>query len=128
MVDLAKLDELIARVEKAAGPDRQIDFDFASMEGWTLQKMKGDRQPYWRKPGETAYYMRSEPPRYTASIDEALGLVERLLPGKLLRLSNEYQGFWRATVGLTEGTGMRTAALAIILALLEALREASHDH
>ena len=73
--------KLLARVEAATGPDREIDGALALMEGWTFQKMKGDREPYWRKPGATEYWNRSTLINYTASIDAALALVERMLPG-----------------------------------------------
>jgi hypothetical protein len=56
----------------------------------------------------------------TASIDAALALVERVLPDKLLRLSNEYMGFWKARVGLAQSPGRPTAPLAILSALLSA--------
>jgi hypothetical protein len=69
------MDELIERLEKATGPDRELDGAIALSLGWTFQKMKGDSKPYYRKPGETTYYMRSEVPAYTASIDAALTLV-----------------------------------------------------
>jgi hypothetical protein len=68
------MDELIERLEKATGPDRELDGAIALSLGWTFQKMKGDSKPYYRKPGETTYYMRSEVPAYTASIDAALTL------------------------------------------------------
>lgn len=65
---------LAERVEKLTGPDREVDGAICLALGWTLQKMKGDRHPYYRRPGETDYYMRSTPPAYTASIDAARSL------------------------------------------------------
>lgn len=70
-----ELGELAERLEKASGPDQEIDGAICLALGWTLQKMKGDSRPYYRKPGVTLYYMRSEPPAYTTSIDAALTLV-----------------------------------------------------
>lgn len=78
---MSALTELRERVLAATGPDREIDGDFAILAGWTFVKMKGDRNPYWRKPGVTEWYMRSDLPNFTASIDAALALVERMLPG-----------------------------------------------
>lgn len=69
------LAELIDRLEKATEPDGVLDDELARIAGWTFQKMTGDAKPYWREPGETAYYMRSKRPSFTASIDAALTLV-----------------------------------------------------
>lgn len=71
------MNEIIALLEKADGPDRAIDADIAKAIGWTHQKMKGDAKHYWRKPGETKYFMRVDagPPKYTHSIDDAVSLV-----------------------------------------------------
>lgn len=71
-------DELLALAQKVAmatGPDRELDGAIARSRGWTFEKMKGDARPYFRKPGATAYYMRSDAPTFTASIDAALTLV-----------------------------------------------------
>jgi hypothetical protein len=74
---------LAARCEAATGADREIDGAIALAFGWTLQKMRGDAKPYWRKPGETKFYTRelSGPPAYTSSIDDITALIQRELPG-----------------------------------------------
>lgn len=69
--------DLIERLEAATGPAHDLDGEIALALGWTYQKMKGDQRAYFRRPGETAYYNRSEPPRYTSSIDAALTLVPK---------------------------------------------------
>lgn len=69
------MDDLIKRLEAATGPSRELDQEICLALGWTFQKMKGDRRPYFRKPGDTEFYQRSEPPDYTSSIDAALTLV-----------------------------------------------------
>ena len=56
MPDRAELERLLKRVEGATGPDREID--------WLL-----------------TFDGAEAPMEYTASIDAALGLVERCLPG-----------------------------------------------
>lgn len=126
---MGKLDDLIARVEAASDRDRSIDADIARMEGWTFTKMKGDRQEYWRKPGSTEYWDRrlDGPPAYTASIDVALALIERLLPGWDYGLDRD-EGQYFATiapVGPTTAKGVQAEAksqpLAIMLAALRAL-------
>jgi len=76
----AELQALIERVKAATGPDREIDLEIALFAGWTHVRMKGDAKPYWRKPGETQYFMRSEPPRYTASLDAITAMIERDVP------------------------------------------------
>ena len=75
--------ELIARLESATGPDLELDGAIARLiMGWTFEKRKGDSKPYWRKAGVTDYYIREieGPPRYTASLDAIIALVENVLP------------------------------------------------
>ena len=72
MTDLLALADL---VEKLMGPDREIDGEICLALGWTHQKMKGDSKPYYRKPGDKVYYLRSEPPAYTGSLDAAMTLA-----------------------------------------------------
>jgi hypothetical protein len=112
--------ELIERVEAASGPARDIDGDIALMEGWTLSKMKGDGQAYWRKPGATEYWDRCTdgPPDYTRSIDAALALAERKLGvnwyGILLDAVREFG---------TAGTlGPEHLARYVVVAILRALQ------
>lgn len=80
--------DIIERLEKAPAPDREVDGLIAISRGWTFQKMKGDAKSYWRKPGVTDYYMRSDLPNFTGSIDAALTLVP--------------EGY-RWTIGITDG-------------------------
>ena len=75
--------ELIARLESATGPDLELDGAIARLiMGWTLEKRKGDRKPYWRKAGVTDYFIHKleGPPRYTKSLDAIIALVENVLP------------------------------------------------
>ena len=72
---MSDLSSLIERVEAATEGSRELDGAICLAFGWTHQKMKGDSKPYYRKPGETTYYMRSTPPKYTTSIDDALTLL-----------------------------------------------------
>lgn len=72
MADLLLLAEDCERVPE---PERSLDGDIAIAIGWTFQKMKGDRQPYYRRPGDTEWFMRSELPKYTSSIDAALTVI-----------------------------------------------------
>lgn len=76
MTDLPVLQSLLERVEGATGADREIDS--------RLNRLAyGDTPVLWPKGS------RSKP--YTASLDAALALVERVLPGHLIALA----GPWR---------------------------------
>jgi len=96
-LDRERLAELVERVRRATGADREIDrelylafeckplppegmtFDWIE-EGWPG---RGHVKPH----GLVTHYRDNSPtdgmlsPHYTASIDATLGLVERLLPG-----------------------------------------------
>jgi hypothetical protein len=56
------LSDLIARVEKAEGPDRELDRDLADAFGLSQGKLE-------------------HPERYSSSIDAAVSLAELVLPG-----------------------------------------------
>jgi hypothetical protein len=102
--------DLIERVEGATGPDRALDTaieralfgDEPITEGWqgTLE--------------------------YTASLDLALALCERVLPGWRVSVAHERNGEWSAFL-ITEDCDTAKAyapspALALILAMLRALQ------
>lgn len=84
----ADLQELLARVEKAGGPDRELDARiFCAVNGYTFRSHRPDLGP---PPTARAYVAYYEPkngehpsaycPAFTASLDAALALVERVLP------------------------------------------------
>lgn len=141
--------ELLARVEAASGPDREIDVllwaelidnrDIRYADGMVLAKSR--RVPFdecrigFIDPGKKNrnFYTAGEPsasiPRYTDSIDDALAVVEKVLPGQSWRAGNTLTrsddltksgGFCRL------GTGPEyyaaTPPLAIIVAVLRAER------
>jgi len=136
----AELQALLERVKAATGPDREIDLEIALFAGWTHVRMKGDAKPYWRKPGETQYFMRYEPPRYTASLDAITALIERELPGLCLSVGqNVHHFYWFASLGDVDDDGVPrevasghsefTAPLALTVAFLSAMiaqMEAEH--
>lgn len=106
---MTDLNELLERVKKATGPDRQLDYalfcHFAPMEvasAW--HPLNGHK--------------------YTTSIDSALGLVERVLPGWKWNIGHDANDDLHATVwhGVTEHDEYGSIApLAILAALLSAL-------
>ena len=77
---MTDLTALLERVEAATGPDREIDTEIARAFGWTPPGInpalwEGKETPsWWATPG---FGM----PAYTSSLDAAIALVERVLPG-----------------------------------------------
>jgi len=133
----AKLEDIIARLEAAVGPDRESDNHIALALGWTFTKMKGDAHPYWRKPGTVYYFERHTVPHYTASIDAALTLVPEggSLHGLYQRTMPEMGGYmWSAEVwangrrayrakGRTPQGAIGAAALRAVAEHLSTLRK-----
>lgn len=79
-------DTLLERVKKAVGPDRAIDGDlFIEFTPGIQEAGRIDRDftggvvGWW--PTDGPYQSAREVPRYTASIDAALALLDRVLPG-----------------------------------------------
>ena len=124
------LDALIARVEGATGPDSAIDGEIAKLCGWTFERMHNrDAKPYWRKPGVTEWFMRSELPNYSGSLDAALDLVKAKLPGWYWKINSD--GY---AILLLDDDGIEfpvveafgaTPALALLSAFLKALKAES---
>lgn len=120
--------DVIERLEKAAGPDRAIDA-FVSVAAGEADTGAETYGPHlWR----TRVALRAKP--YTSSIDEAVALIERKLPGWDLQLFNRpKKGCWMARIKsphyelfctkLIEGEEQRvsSAPIAILLALFRAL-------
>jgi hypothetical protein len=132
---IAKTDlaDLLRRVEAAAGPDRELDeaIAFALCDEHEFVQLKGAP----RGVGPTLYRFGSHAPhsalRVTASLDAALALVERVLPGAICgvdgigpaclpeaRVVPEHSG--EEVLTQYEARG-RTPALALLAALLRAL-------
>ena len=84
---------LLERVKAATGGDAHLNQAIATaIDGYVLEKRGNDRKP-WFYPAEgrkgiTYRHDYFSIPRYTSSIDAALGLVERLLPGWMWRLAS----------------------------------------
>jgi hypothetical protein len=103
---------LIERVEKLTGPDTEVD---GAIGDWLWDQ---GHEPW----GCYDYGGNGPYIAFTASLDAAVALVDRMLPDNLIRLSNEFMGFWKAEVGLSKSPGMQTAPLAVLSALLRALQ------
>lgn len=108
--------DIIERLEKATGPEYALDVKI-----WLdlVEKPEGKRDPD----------MIGRVPNYTASIDAAIALVERMFsPGyyrleKLKGLPDPHHACW-ATAGASgqqEDAYAPTAPLALLLALFRAL-------
>lgn len=132
------LADLLARVEAAEGPDREIDLDLIlalglgpSGDGWERRRGKYDqggrpelRQNLAPQPGPWPIFCARP---YTASLDAALALVKRVLGDVKVRVTTYRKGGGRAEI-LADGERYDIAneqgacpALAVVAALLKAL-------
>lgn len=141
--DVHSLSELIARVEGATGPDRELDAlveiaarnEEARRTGlepkhWAKWVVSRD---FWVEDPHTAY----EPASHTRSVDSALALIERVLPGWSWSVRRSGFGdpadaeLWNPRLQPSQYNSFQATnkfgspALALILALLKAL-EATH--
>lgn len=115
MSDLA---ELLERVCAATGPNRALDLMIKAALSNVLSAMTYEECEE-RVADREAFDAWSATSPYTASIDAALALVERMLPGKLWGVDT--RGVYRAQVGLSKANHFHSAPLAILAALLSAL-------
>lgn len=129
---------LITRLSKLDAPDREVDAEIALQNGWSV--FPGDR---WIGPEGKIVV-----PEYTRSVDAAIALAERVLPGCDIEISDVHADFrgakeprhmadlssdlvWEKYDGYPEpvyrirGTGQSNIrAIALLIALLRA-KEAS---
>lgn len=87
MATKAELQALLERVEAKAEPDRELDADldvnlFGGEIVWRQANYTMEMYPASRRPSDhyVGGYAHEHVPLYTASIDAALALVERVLP------------------------------------------------
>jgi hypothetical protein len=121
---------LLKRVEGAEGPDRELDRRLWKITGQGTIRLVTGLGMNGRTPGrQTAFGpdgLVSTVPRYTASLDQALALCERVLPGwcrSVVDLTPELcEGYvWeRFSTGNIQGKA-KTPALALLAAILRAL-------
>ena len=132
------MDDLLERVKAADGPDRELDCKIAYVTNYLVYGMSAPFRSYCDvhdlKWGEVVHHANSYQsilyhnlPRFTASVDAALALVERLLPGSMKRVfDNPDDGSSRAEIVSADGVIGRgdhdTWPLAILAALLTALQ------
>ena len=130
------LEGLLERVNAAKGPDREIDARiWCHFEGKRFKEA-------WTGYRETTQVYYTEPPGrklcvsqpdaiapVSSSVDAALGLVERMLPGCdwFIEMSRDYRQPYRVLVArddyCSEAADHLTAPLCILAALLTALIE-----
>lgn len=111
--------DLLERVKAASGPDRGLDD--AILEATNPHRNRGGPYTSWR----AAAWAFCWDTRITASLDAALALVERVLPGSTWSVGNRSRGaqaYMMRAPGLTLiGGNAPTPALALLAALIQAL-------
>jgi hypothetical protein len=128
-VGMADLTSLSERVEGAGGPNLALEAEiWCAVNGYTFDQFDGAGIRYRDAAGRYRHEAGAPPP-YTASLDAALGLVDRVLPGagwqvETIAFGSRYGALVIRPheVGYHEATAA-TPALALISALLKALSE-----
>jgi hypothetical protein len=125
-----ELSALIERVRGLKGADRDVDAAMAKIAGWHPNgygcKMPDDVPAYW-------YSDAFGLPSYTGSVDAAIDLAERVLPGWSYELTKtkhcvaemwlaDENGFVSGNYPHVKPVEAATLPLAIILALLLSLQ------
>ena len=132
------LADLIERLEKATGPDRELDGEiFAAVETHPYGDViaaKGGMIVYAgsapHAPGQGRFEVA---PRYTSSLDAALALVDEKMGAewpcyevhaRMVRSGGEWFHFWEITVPSREFQGRsHHPAIALLTCLLRALQQ-----
>lgn len=132
----ADLPKLLAQVLDATGPDRELDaaLAVAFLPGARAAEADSVAGTYWcYSPSLGAYLLIAE--RYTASLDAAIALMERVLPGWRMGVRDDigvvtawlYSPDFKATLSrvvqgyMVEGQRGATRPLALLTAMLKAL-------
>lgn len=130
---MTDLQTLLSRVEKATGPDRELDalIDITLFGGemiWKQANYTMEMYPVSRRASanHVGGLAIEHVPLVTASVDAALAFAERVLPGCHIDMSTDNCAFVRIEdwdVG--EAWNMPTLPIAIILAVLTAFNHRS---
>lgn len=120
---------LLARVEKAEGSDRELDARFWCLgEGVKFSHLSSQREAIiFFRPGQNGSCREDGRTPYTTSLDAALALCERVLPGWLREVSEQSSLRWMAEVmeggdaEISAISAAKTPALALLAAMLRAL-------
>lgn len=139
------LQSLIERLEKALGPDRELDAEIWALDNAIQSSLEFGHESYsganreWVRAGSIGAWM-DEIPTYTASLDAAVGLVPEGMGGHDLDLSRSIRGkgewehytLWQARLSMESATDdpdelagqysgfANTAPLALCIAALKA--------
>lgn len=124
-----RLAELIERVERLTGPDNRIDGDieywvkFGPLSEW--ENIGGGWRRHKATGRQEKFDYGAPTPAFTASLDAAIGLTERVLPGQsvLIGWGQTEQTLPWARIGVWSeaDAACPTPALALVLATLKAL-------
>jgi hypothetical protein len=97
MSDISKLRELLERVESATGGDVKINQEIAlALGGFVAVREDGSGSMLFLRPGQNPdeaqidAYLQARVPDYTSSIDVAVALCERVLPGAEFEITTLY--------------------------------------
>lgn len=132
---MTDLPSLLSRLEASEGADRELDAELAvafsgDPEAWVVNPSPHSifsAAPGWWRDGSDKSH---DAPAYTTSVDAALALVERVLPGREWIVEGGGGGSSTAVLLAPfedEGSGeahtgrLKTPALALLAALLKAL-------
>ncbi|MFA1621241.1 hypothetical protein ACDY96_00055 [Rhizobium mongolense] len=115
-----ELENIIAALEAAEGPDRKIDESIALQVGYVLSIVQGngepDRKVWWFGSPRTQVRL----PTFTASVDRAIHLAELVDPNHIGAMVWE-KGQWRAQMNNGAPCFASTAAVAMCLAAMREL-------
>lgn len=126
MVEVAKLKDLLERVENAAGADHGLNIDILVGLGQCVREKRGRDRVEWLYPTDGKYRWGTSPygydaaPNVVASIDACVALIEKTLPGAKWSLHSD-----PCALVSMDGEGIyshaATPALALLFALLKSL-------
>lgn len=136
---MTDISSLLSRVRAASGPDNDLDIDIGvALAGWRRGRVTLDPFSFTENPdgdiiyGENTFWIADggiQPLSFTESIDAAVALVERVLPGCDWKISTlrHRKGFgadlYPSAADAVARADAATAPLAILAALLSALEQ-----